>query len=169
MRMRKGSRGVTLIELCFGVGVVALLAALAVPGFRSAVRTAAVRSATFELLAALHEVRAGSIVEARTGVLCLSAPDASCLADGPGNAGAHAWQSFLEVDGRPAPLAERRLPPGVVLRSSRTRLRFWPDSLAASTGTLTICDESALAPPRAIVLSQGGRARVTAAAETACS
>ena len=44
MRMRKGSRGVTLIELCVGLAIVATLAGLAVPGFRASLRAAAVRA-----------------------------------------------------------------------------------------------------------------------------
>ena len=67
--------------------------------------------------------------------------------------------AFLEAAGGPVDLRRHVLPAGVVLRASRTPLRFWPDSLAASTGTLTICDERGIAPPRAIVVSQGGRAR----------
>ncbi|MEJ0087546.1 MAG: GspH/FimT family pseudopilin [Pseudomonadota bacterium] len=165
MHTRNGSRGITLVELCFGLAVVATLAGLAVPGFRADLRAGAVRSAAYELLAGLQQARAGSILEGRTGVLCLSDAAGQCLT--AGTQAGH-WQVFLEVDGRPALLAAQSLPPGVVLRSSRLRLSFWPDSLAASTGTLTICDSQRIARPRAIVVSQGGRARVTSPAETAC-
>ena len=165
MRMRKGSRGVTLIELCVGLAVVATLTGLALPQFRADLRANAVRGAAFELLAGLQQARAASIVEGRTGVLCLGDAAGSCLPDG---AEASAWRAFLEVDGRPALLAGQSLPAAVVLRSSRARLTFWPDSLAASTGTLTICDSQRIARPQAIIISQGGRARVASAAETAC-
>ena len=165
MRIRNGSRGLTLIELCFGLAVVALLAGLAVPGFRADLRAGAVRSATYELLAGLQQARAGSILEGRTGVLCLSDAAGNCLANG---VPATAWQAFLEIDGRPTPLSAHSLPAGVALHSSRAQLRFWPDSSAASTGTLTICDSLRIARPRAIVLSQGGRARAASAPESAC-
>jgi len=163
--MRKGSRGVTLIELCAGLAVVAVLAGLAIPQFRADLRASAVRGAAFELLAGLQQARAASIVEGRTGVLCLADAAGNCLPDG---AQAQAWRAFLEVNGRPAPLAGQSLPAGLMLRASRARLAFWPDSLAASTGTLTICDSQRIARPRAIVISQGGRARVTSPAETVC-
>jgi type IV fimbrial biogenesis protein FimT len=166
MHMRKGSRGVTLVELCFGLAVVAILVGLATPQFRAQLRANAVRSAVFELLGGVQQARASSIIEARRGVLCLSEPGESCLPDGAQGSG---WQAFLEVDGRPALIAAQSLPAGVVVRASRARLTFWPDSLAASTGTLTICDAQRIARPRAIVISQGGRARVTAAAESACA
>jgi len=169
MRKRKGSRGVTLIELSVGLAIVATLATLAMPGFRADMRATAVRAATYELLAGLQTARAGSIVEGRTGVLCLSDAAGNCLAAGTDTAGvAEAWQVFLEVDGHPFLLAAHSLPVGVVLRSSRTQLKFWPDSLAASTGTLTICDSLRVARPRAIVLSQGGRARLTNSADSTC-
>jgi Tfp pilus assembly protein FimT len=165
MRMRKGSRGVTLIELCVGLAVVATLTGLAIPEFRADLRASAVRGAAFELLAGLQQTRAASIVEGRTGVLCLVDAAGNCLTEG---VEASSWRAFLEVEGRAAPLAGQFLPPGVVVRASRARLTFWPDSLAASTGTLTICDSQRIARPRAIIISQGGRARVTNSPETPC-
>ena len=65
----------------------------------------------------------------------------------------------------PAPVG---LPAGVVLRLSRPRLEFWPDAMAASTNTLTICDGQGIAPPRAIVISQTGRVRLADAAAGSC-
>jgi type IV fimbrial biogenesis protein FimT len=169
MRMRNRSLGLTLIELCVALGIVALLAGMAVPGFRADLRAGSVRSATFELLAGLQQVHASSIIEGRTGVLCLSDAAGNCLGSG---GEANAWAAYLEskgeAAGRAAPLTTRLLPAGVVLRSARAALRFWPDTLAATTGTLTICDAAGIARPRAIVLSQGGRARLTSPADSAC-
>jgi Tfp pilus assembly protein FimT len=166
MRKWNGSRGVTLLELCFGIAVVAILATLAMPGLRSAARAAAVRSATFELAAAMQQTRASSIVQARIGVLCLSDALGNCLT---GVESSEAWSAFLEVNGRPQPIAGQVLPAGVLLRATRARLNFWPDARAASTGTFTICDAQGLARPRALVLSQGGRVRQAAADARDCS
>jgi Tfp pilus assembly protein FimT len=80
MHKRNGSPGVTLIELCFSVALIAVLATLAVPSFQSALRAAAIRSALFELVAGLQQTRADSILEARPGVLCLSDGPGNCLA-----------------------------------------------------------------------------------------
>jgi type IV fimbrial biogenesis protein FimT len=166
MRIRNGNRGVTLIELSFGLAVVALLAGLAAPGFRSALRASAVRSTSFDLLAGLQEARGSAILEARPAVLCLSDAAGNCLAD---DSRATAWRSYLEVDGGAVPLSLRELPAGVTLRATRSPLRFWPNAISASTSTLTICDTAGVAPPRAIVLSQNGRARLANAADAACS
>ena len=151
---RRHDTGFTLLELCFGLAVVAILAGLAVPGFRASLRAGAVRAAAYELMAGVQQTRGNSVVESRTGILCL-ADAAGCLAAGP----ARAWRAFLEVDGQSAGLAIHALPRGIVLRASRPVVRFWPNALAASTVTLTICDESGVARPRAIVISQSGRAR----------
>ena len=165
MRNWKGSRGVTLVELCLAATVIAVLAAVATPVFRSALRTAAMRSAVFELSAGLNLVRASSIVEARQGVLCLGETAGICL---PGLDSSNAWSAWLEVDGRPRPLAGQALPTGLVLRATRPRLDFWPDARAASPGTLTICDTQGIARPRALVISQAGRIRIGEANDADC-
>ena len=64
MGIRKGSRGVTLLELCAGLAVVAILAGLATPGFRASLRAAAVRTAAYDLMAGVQQTRASAIVEA---------------------------------------------------------------------------------------------------------
>ena len=145
-----------MIELCFSVALVGVLATLAVPGFRGALRSAAVRSAIFELAAGLQQTRANSIVAARPGVLCLSDDVGNCLA---GTDSSNGWSAWLDIGGRPQPLAGSVLPDGLVLHATRPRLNFWPDARASSTGTLTICDTQGIAKPRAVVLSQGGRIR----------
>jgi type IV fimbrial biogenesis protein FimT len=156
---------VTLIELCFSVALLAVLATLAIPSFQSALRAAAIRSALFELVAGLQQTRADSILEARPGVLCLSDGPGNCLA---GMDSSNAWTAYLDVDGRVQTLASRALPAGFELHATRARLNFWPDARAASTGTLTICDTSGIARPRAIVISQGGRIRTADASERDC-
>ena len=165
MRNRKGSRGITLVELLFGLAIVATLTGLALPSMRSALRAAAVRTATLDLVAGLQQTRASSIAAARPGVLCLSDMSGICLGNG-GTSGA--WRAFLESDGRQLPLAASALPAGVLLKSSRSRLAFWPDSLSASTATLTICDSLGIARPRVIVMSQGGRLRLAESGEATC-
>lgn len=157
--------GVTLIELLFSVALLAALASLAAPGFRSSLRASAVRSASFELLAGLQQARASSILQSRPGLLCPVDSSGNCL---PMGTAATGWRSFIEAGSGREALAGQDLPRGLVLRATRSPIRFWPGSFAASTGTLTICDLQRLAPARAIVISQGGRARLTLRAEDEC-
>jgi type IV fimbrial biogenesis protein FimT len=157
--------GVTLIELLFSIGLVALLAGLAAPGFRSGLRASAVRSATFELAVGLQHIRAYSITDARPGLLCPSDSAGNCLSSGSDATG---WRVFLEEGSTRRELGGQSLPSGVFLRATRSPIRFWPSSYAASAGTLTICDAQRVAPPRAIVVSAGGRARLEMASREAC-
>jgi type IV fimbrial biogenesis protein FimT len=163
---RKKDNGVTLIELCFGLAVVAILAGLAVPGFRASLRAAAVRSAAYELMAGVQVARAGSITESRPGVLCPSDSSGRCLAAG---VAARHWATWLEDGVATRDRTLHALPAGVTLRSSRAPLRFWPLSLSATTGTLTICDAFAVATPRAIVISQSGRPRFASPTAGECA
>jgi len=153
--------GLTLIELCFGLAIVAVLAGLAAPGFQSSLRAAAVRSATFDLLAGLQQARGSAILESRALQLCPSDATGRCVAAGVPTS---YWQVALPDAGH----ASHELPPGIVVRASRSPLWFSPDALGATTGTLTICDERRVAASRAIVLSVSGRTRLEAAQAGAC-
>jgi hypothetical protein len=97
--------------------------------------------------------------------LCLSDAAGTCLR---GSGPARAWRAYLDRDGQETTLALRPLPAGIVLHASRPRLMFWPHSLSASTATLTICDSRGHARPRAIVISQAGRARLGDGAPERC-
>jgi Tfp pilus assembly protein FimT len=165
MKTRQASHGVTLIELCFGVAIVAILAGVAVPALRPALRDAAMRSAVLDLLTGLQQARARSIVQSRAGVFCLSDAGGQCL----GGETAEAWAAYLDGgEGRTA-LAGGPLPNGLELRATRAKLTFWPDSLAATTSTLTICDRAGLARPRAVIVSQNGRVRLADGALGVCT
>jgi type IV fimbrial biogenesis protein FimT len=157
--------GVTLIEMLFGMAIVAILAGLAVPGFRQSLRTTAVRAATYELLGGLQQTRGTSIIESQPGMLCPSDAAGNCLSAATP---ASFWHWSTDAAGRPPALEPHALPAGVVARASRSPVRFWPHALNASTSTLTICDVQGIAPPRAIVVNVSGRARVTAALDSAC-
>lgn len=163
-RSRHGYLGVTLIELMFSLALLALLAGLAAPGFRASLRASAIRAATFELAAGLRQARANSILQSRPAVFCPTDSSGNCLDSGP----AAGWRAFLETGSSQADLGGQALPGDVVLRTTRSPIRFWPDSSGASAGTLTICDDQHVASPRAIVISATGRARMDTGTPGAC-
>lgn len=156
MHRRDRNRGLTLVELLFTLGLLALLAGLAAPGFRASLRAGAVRSATFELAVGLQQIRADAILESRPALLCPTDASGNCLVAGAEGVG---WRAFLEDGAVRRDLGGRSLPAGVRLRATRSPVRFWPASFAASAGTLTICDAQSVASPRALVISATGRAR----------
>lgn len=159
------TRGFTLLELCVGLALVAVLASLATPSFRSSLRSAAVRTATYELMGGLQQTRGTAVVESRPGVLCLADAAGNCRATGEP---APAWRAFLEADSGARTLVARTLPAGITVRGTRPRVRFSARALAASAATLTICDAQGVAAPRAIVVSQAARARLATASEADC-
>jgi type IV fimbrial biogenesis protein FimT len=155
MLNRNSSRGITLVELCFALAIVGVLASLSIPSLRSARAAGAVHGATFELAAGLQQARASAIVEARPTALCLADATGRCLR---GNGPAMAWRVFRDETGEPT-ITLRPLPAGVLLYATRPKVTFWPLANAASTTTLTICASHGDARPRAIVISQSGRTR----------
>jgi type IV fimbrial biogenesis protein FimT len=157
--------GMTLIELLFGLGIVAILAGLAVPGFHQSLRASAVRAATYELLAGLQQTRGSAILESQAGMLCPSDASGNCL---PAATAGTYWRWSTESPGHPQEFRARALPEGIVARASRSPIRFSPNALNASNATLTICDLHGAAPPRAIIINVSGRARVAVAADAAC-
>jgi hypothetical protein len=124
-----------------------------------------VRAATFDLLAGLQETRGNAILESQPRDLCPSDSLGTCIGAGLPTP---YWRASIGSDEGQALRASHVLPSGILVRASRSPLRFWPDARGASTGTLTICDEQGIAPPRAIVLSLTGRARLEAAPAGAC-
>ena len=155
-RHRSRHGGVTLVELLFSLGLLALLAGLAAPNLHASLRAAAVRTATFELAVGLRQIRADSILESRPASLCPTDSSGNCLAAGAEGAG---WRAFLEEAAGRRDLGGKSLPPGIRVRSTRSPVRFWPSSFAASAGTLTICDAQGIAAPRSLIISATGRAR----------
>jgi Tfp pilus assembly protein FimT len=166
MNSRQGSRGLTLLELCFGLAVVGVLAGLSVPGFRHSLRTAAVRSASLELLAGLQQARTHAILQSRAGALCPLGGDGQCQAAGRPAA---AWGWFLEAGDHRQVLGGQALPSGITVRATRSPLQFYPHSQAASPGTLTICDRAGVAAAKSLVVSLSGRARLQDARPGACA
>ena len=112
MGIRRACRGVTLIELLFSLALVALLAGMAAPGWRSGLRAAAVRSATFEVAVAVQQTRANSITESRPGLLCPADSAGNCLVAGSSAAG---WRSYLETGASRQETGGQILPRGVSL------------------------------------------------------
>jgi prepilin-type N-terminal cleavage/methylation domain-containing protein len=158
--------GFTLPELCVALALVGVLVSAAIPAFREAWRATAVRTAAFELLAAVQQTRSSAIAANLPAVFCLVDFAGNCLASG--GDGARGWRVFVPGADSSQALSSGELAAGLQLRATRARLTFSPVAIAASTGTLTICDAQGVARGREIIVSQSGRARLALADPQAC-
>ena len=151
-------RGHTLLELMATLSLVAILAALAYPGFAALLldsrRDAAVTTA-------LHSVQAARQLAATRGKsmqLCGTIDARHCN-------GQRDWSAGLLIVGaddfvyRSLPL--RLQDQGPDLRSNRAAISFEPGTSFASPTTLTICDRRGSGSARAVIVSRSGRPRVS--------
>jgi type IV fimbrial biogenesis protein FimT len=153
-----------------GLGVAAVLAGLAAPGFAAFRRSAGVSSAANELVWALHLARSSAVLRGLPVTVCLSRDERTCLQSTEG--AAEGWLVFqaagqtLAAPAAPSGpvLHSFRLPEAVTVHGTRPAVTFWPVSRAGTTGTFEICDEERRTPGRSIVVSQTGRPRVAAEA-----
>lgn len=148
------------------LAVAAVLASLATPAFRQLQRQVWLAQAARGLHAALHYARAQAASRGLPVVLCQTDAGGRCSAGGSVGAG---WQLFA----KPSPsggtgfesgdllLAAERLPAPLQLVATRTAVTYWPQPRAAATSSFVFCDPAHLARPRAVIVSQTGRPRVS--------
>jgi type IV fimbrial biogenesis protein FimT len=164
--MRHTQRGISLFGLAIALAITAIVAAAATPAYQRTTRQWAVSRSAQDLLAALHQARSSATARAL--------PVALCQTDAPGHCGATAgtmqgWQLFGEntitspprLDAGDELLQVRTLPPTVELQATRSAVTYWPTARAGTTATFVFCDRRNLAPPRAVIVSQTGRPRLS--------
>lgn len=160
--------GFTLLELLITLAIAAILLTLVAPAFAQLIASTRITTAINELLTTIHVTRSEAIKRTTRVALCPSADGLTCL-DIP--AWEQGWVAF--VDGN----RDRNLDAGeLVLRQhpgfgtqlsirsgTRTRIVYDADGLAVGglNGTYTFCDAGDTAPPKALILSNPGRARVS--------
>jgi type IV fimbrial biogenesis protein FimT len=79
--MKHRSRGMTLLELMMAVSVVAILTAIAVPGFRQFMSNSRTTATTNDLVSALNLARSEALRRASNAVVCASDDQATCSGD----------------------------------------------------------------------------------------
>lgn len=160
--------GFTLLELIITLSVTVILLTIVVPAFAQLIASTRITTAVNELLSVIHLTRSEAIKRSTRVALCPSSNGTACANDPEWE---HGWIAFVDND------ADRELDTGEeVLRyhdgfsaqlsirsGSRTRIIFKPDGIALGglTGTYTFCDSSNMVPPKALILSNPGRARVS--------
>jgi len=159
--------GFTLVEMVVTLAVLAILAALAVPGLQDVLQNARRATTVNGFIGAVQLARSESVKRHWPVSLCRSEDGRSCAGSGDWAAG---WLVFVPDDAaRPS-----RLGPGAeILRYHRPRYRgpieanravfvFRPDDSRSTNGTVIFCDLRGPAASRAVIISHTGRPRGSA-------
>jgi type IV fimbrial biogenesis protein FimT len=161
--------GFTLAELLVTVSVAGILLALGVPALTTLVAGARMRAEINDVVTLVHLARSEAVKRATDVILCPSEDGSACLddphwhlgcllfADPNGNRERDEDEPVIRHRGGEATAA-------VAITSSEFRrlIRYRPDGTAGgNTITVTFCDVSDDTPPRALIISNVGRPRVS--------
>lgn len=173
--------GFTLIELLVVVALVAVLAAIAVPSFRTFLVKRTVQAAADALIADLRYARSEAVKRSARVSVCQSANGASC--DGAGGAWINGWIVFVDDDGDGAVDAgdeivrvQQSLPSMASIASTnptsdRRFFTYQPTGWAKSASQTFIFTPSGSVPSgstRIVCVSNQGRPGLKAAGATSC-
>jgi type IV fimbrial biogenesis protein FimT len=160
------SSGVTLIELMIVVAVVAILSAIAAPGFASMRQAAARKTALDTFWHSIFLARSEAIKRNGVIALCRSVDGLTC------GAASMDWSSgWIVFENRdhdePAtrdadePILQVFKPESTIrITSNRTTFSFRPTTQGVVNGTIVFCDQSGRG--EAIIISHTGRPRQSA-------
>lgn len=162
----RASQGVTALELMISLAILAILSAIAAPGFKSLRHDGERTSAVNGFIHALYLARSEAIKRSSVVSLCKSPDGRTCANRSPDwNAG---WIVFVNSDRDDLPQRDPTEPilavypgwPDGRITSNRLAYSFRPYNQAVVNGTLLFCDPRGSAHARAIIISHTGRPRV---------
>ena len=164
-RMGKAERGLSLVELLFGLGLAGVLLGVAVPSLGELLARSERAAINNELMASLALARSEALRKNADTVICPALPGGTgCRSDGAWHEG---WMSFVDADrnGRfdaGESLIQLRGPlDGIRLDSgrSRSKVRFARNGMnRGSNLSIRLCQSGSVSS--AVVLNNAGRARL---------
>lgn len=172
--------GFTLIELLVTVAIVAILASLAAPSFRTLLVKRSVLSATDALVSDMRLARSEALKRSRRTVVCRSTDGANCAGVGSWSDG---WIIFVDMDASSTVTAgddlvkvQQSLPnlasiQGTVLANTRQIFKYEPTGFAKSADQTFIFTPSGSVPAgsiRIVCVSSQGRPSLRAEGATSC-
>lgn len=154
----------TLVEVMVALAILAVLAAIAVPGYDSMVLSSRLRTLTTDFSASAQLARSEAMKRNSPVTLCASSNGSTCDA----SAG---WEQGWVI--RTGTAVIRRYPAattGYLLSSTVRELTFQPSGFGSTPATLTICRAAPLgSQERSLNLSVTGRITLTRTQSGSCS
>ena len=162
------SSGLTLMEMLFTLTLTGVVLATGIPEFKRILASNRMITEINGLVAHLHLARSEAVNRGKRVVLCPSAGADRCLgmpewhrgyilfADDNGNRERDPQESLIRIRAAGAP--------GILVTSStsRRRISYHPDGSAPGSNlTLRFCEAQGATPPKAVILSNTGRPRVS--------
>jgi len=165
---RRRCAGLTLLELVATLAISSITLSLAVPAMSALAGNNARTSATNTLVRHLQLARSEAVTRGATTILCPSVDGQACLnstewdlgyilvTDSNNSGSVDAGDSLLRVF--------QGVEPRISIKSTAGRKRILFNSLGMSPGynlTLSFCDRQLVVDPRAVILSNTGRPRLS--------
>lgn len=160
--------GFTLVELMITLSVVGIVFSLSIPGIGELIASSRQTSAINQLVTHLHLARSEAIKRGLKTVLCTSLDAQTCSKQIRWEQG---YIVFTDENGNKQPDKGEQLlrvysskPNGLIISSSkaRTRLTFQPSGRSpGSNATISFCANQASNNPKALIISNTGRPRVS--------
>lgn len=158
-------RGFNIIELMLTLAIVAVLLAIAVPGFRLITQNSQQRNAIADINNMLARVRTEVAARHRGVTVCVSDDQATCSGNATWEDG---WIVFIDTDedgthdvGEATVAIHQAFPEGITIRTLgvTSGLTYDNDGLPASAATFRYCDERGLTSMRAVIVGESGMVR----------
>ncbi len=170
--LRSHSAGITLLEIMATVTIVMIVAAIAMPSYRTVIRTARLTTQIYDFNAALNLARSEAVKRGVPVTVCPSTNQTACGASG--TQWESGWIVFVDnnnnqtVDtGEPILRAATALVAGYTLRGSTGLTSYVTMNpkgqlSVAANGQFVLCENSQINPSRAILVNNVGRISIAA-------
>lgn len=162
--------GFSLIETVVTLAILGILVTVGIPSMQRLLADQQVHTAASTLVAALNTARSEAVMRRNHAVLCPSKNGNDCI-DSDGET---VWEDgYLlfadndldaQRDSEEPVLLQFDVAHGITIRSSHSRdhVTYLPNGLTTGTNlTFTLCPASTRATPRAVIVSNTGRARIS--------